>query len=394
MGRAHIPDAVLATAGSLQEVQAEPISSFPLDERPHVDTAAAPPADPVFVASPELVAEKQQQASELMLASTSKHKKRKQSAVGESLIASDSKRLHSSTAKLRQTDSPMGGNPAVKHGESASLQTAAGPASSGDDLQDQRQESLTLADSMDNSSPYEMEQPPGSPAPITDLQPSVPSLVDSVPDSSGALAAQVGVNAAVPASPADARNSDYQDAQERLSSPVHVSADPVRSGAEQPAESPSTSMHEDEHQAAAASPSPSDPPAQGAEAPRHLPVVLDLAQASPIHVCVEAEPDTSVLDKAEDSSSAAAAGLDAPITDSTADLQTNMASALGAAAAVPLPSSASIQGVQYVYAVRHKVAGSCSGCCRLAAPCIELNALNAPPNVSGTTWEVQGTCYC
>ncbi|KAL3133280.1 hypothetical protein ABBQ38_007161 [Trebouxia sp. C0009 RCD-2024] len=341
---AHSPVAVLATAVSLQEVQAGPSSGMTQDERPHADIAAASPAAPV-VASPELAAEEQPQASEPVLASTSKRKKRKQSAVGESLVVSDTKRWRSSTAKLRQTDSPTAGSPAVEHEQSANLEIASGPTTSGNDLRSQPEEALTLADSTDKGSPSARNQTQASPVPISHRQSSATLLVDPMPECSGAPAADAVVDDAVAASLLDARNSDFQDAQERLSSPLHVSTDSVRSVAEQqPAESSPASMQEDEPQAA--SPSPLKPSqAQAAEAPRHSPIVVESAQASPVHVCVGSEPGTLVLDKAEAASSAAAAGLDAPTADSTADLQTNSASALGAAAAVPLPSSASTQGV-------------------------------------------------
>lgn len=339
---AHSPVAVLATAGSLQEVQAGPSSNLTQDELSHAETAAAFPAAPV-VASPERAAEEQPQASEPALASTSRRRKRKQSAVGESLVVSDTKRWHSSTAKLRQRDSTIAGSPAVEHEQSANLETASGPTSSGNDLQKQPKETLTLADSTDKGSPPARDQTRASPVPISHRQSPATLLVDSMPESSGAPAADAVVDTAVAASPADARNSDYQDAQERLSSPLHVSTDPVRSVSKQPESSPE--MQEDEPQAAPASPSPLKPPqAQAAEAPTQSPVVVELAQASPVHVCVDSEPGTLVLDKAEVASSATAAGLDAPTADSIADMQTNSASALGAAAAVPLPSSVSTQG--------------------------------------------------
>lgn len=78
-----------------------------------------------------------------------------------------------------------------------------------------------------------------------------------------------------------------------------------------------------------------------------------MAEVSPVHVTAGAEPDASVAAaRAEDASGAAVAGIDVPDADSDTVLQTNIASALGAAAAVPLPSIAGTQGEHSVYAIK------------------------------------------
>lgn len=350
---AHSTDAVLATAGSLQEVQVGPNSRLNQDEKPSAEIPD-PPAAPV-VASPELISEEQVQASELAPDSTSQRRKRRQSAVGESLAATDNKRWHANTAKLRQPDSPAAGSPAAECEQGANLQTASDIDDRDNGLQDQRQTPLTLADNMDASSPPVTDQP--EQLPVVHRQPSAMSPMESVPGSSPASAADAVAGTAVAASPVNARNTDYQDAQERLSSPLHASPDPARSEGEQPAEPSVTKLHEDEHQAAAAAhPGPSDNPEDQAEAAdilRHLPVALNMAEVSPVHVTAGAEPDASVAAaRAEDASGAAVAGIDVPDADSDTVLQTNIASALGAAAAVPLPSIAGTQGEHSVYAIK------------------------------------------
>lgn len=363
VARAHSPDAVLATVCSLQEVQAGPSSNFTHDKRTSAEACVDSPASPV-VASPEHIAEEHVQASELAVASTSKRRKRKQSAVGENLIASDSKRRHSSTAQLRQTDSPIAGGPAAAHGPTASLHAASDTNESDDDLQDQPGESLTLADSMDMSSPHAVDQPQELPVPIISPQPPATLHVESVLESSGAPAADTVADTALNASPVNARNSDYQDAQERLSSPLHVSPDPARSEEEQPAGPSVTSVHEDEHQAAAPSLSFARPPAglsppdspqdQDAKVLRHSLVALDQEEALPNDGGASPEPDTSAAAKAEVASSAAATGFDAPDADSNMVLQTHMGLALGTAAAVPLPTTGSIQRVHSVHTISTK----------------------------------------
>lgn len=338
---AHSPGPVLATIGSLQqEVQTEPTSLFTQDNRPSVEAPADSPTAPLEVL-PKLIAE---DTSELAGASTSKRRKRKQSAVGESLLASDSKRWHTSTAKLRQPDTPVAGSPAVDHEQSATLQTASDPNDRDDDNleEDQPQESLTLADSMDASSPPATDQPGALPF----VHPQPP--VDPVPESSPAPAADA--NTVVAASPVNARNSDYQDAQERLSSPLPASPTQARSNGEQLAEPSVNMLHGEVDQAAAAtSPGPtSSPEDQVAQASGHSPNALNEAHASPAHVATDPEPDTSAA--AEVACSAVIA--DAPDADSTTVLQTSMASALGAAAAVPLPAATGVQGNSSVHAIK------------------------------------------
>ena len=359
---AHITDAVLATAGSLQEVQVGPNSHLNQDERLCAGAPADPPTAPV-VASSKLISGEQIQAPELAAASTSQRRKRKQSAVGESLVASDSKRWHSNIARLGQSDSPVAGSTATEREQGAKMQTASDAHDSESESQGQQQELLTLADSMDASSPPATDQP--EQLPVVDRQPSAPS----VPGRSPASAADAVVDIAVAASPVDARNSDYQDAQERLSSPLHVSPDPARSEREQPAEPSVTMLHEDVHQAtAAASPGVSDNPedqAEAAEVSIHVPVALNMAEASPVHVAPVPEPDASVqAARAVDASSAAIAGVEVPDADSITVLQANTASALGTAAAVPLPSIAGTQGEYSVYAIKH-MPNNHSWCCRL-----------------------------
>lgn len=340
--KVHSPGPVLATSDSLQqEVQIGPNSHFTQEIRPSAEAPSDSPTGPAEVL-PKLIAEEQLHATELAGASMSKRRKRKQSAMGESLLASDSKRWHTSTAKLRQPDSPVAGSPAVEHEQGAALQAASDPNDRDDDVkEDQPQESLTLADSMDASSPPVTDQPAASP--VVHPQPSVVSPVEPVLESSPAPAADA--NTVVAASPVNARNSDYQDAQERLSSPLCASPAPGRSQGEQPAEPSVHMLHEDVDQAAAAaSPSPPDSPEdQVAQASGHSPVALNEAQASPAHVATDPEPDTSVAAAGVELACSAALP-DVPDADSNTALQMSAASALGAAAAVPLPASAGTQG--------------------------------------------------
>ena len=359
---AHGTDAVLATASSLQEVQVGPHSHLNQDERPSAEAPADSPTAPV-VASPELISEEQVQAAELAVASTSQRGKRKQSAVGESLVASDSKRRHSDTAILQQPDSPVAGSPAAEREQAADLQTASDTHDRDNELQDQQQESLTLADSMDASSPPATDQP--EQLPVVHPQPSAMAPVISVPGSSPASAADAVT--AVAASPVNARNSDYQDAQERLSSPLHASPDRARSERVQPAVPSVTMFHEDVHQAAAAaSPGPHDSPedqAEAAEVSRHSPIALNMATASPVHVAAGPEPDASVAAaRAQDASTAAVTGMDVQAADSNTVLQSDIASALRAAAAEPLPSIAGTQGEHSAYAIKHSIILDVAGC--------------------------------
>ena len=344
----HSPGPVLVTSDSLQqEIQIGPDSHFTQDNRPCAEAPADSPTAPVEVL-PKLVAEEQTHTSELAGASMSKRRKRKQSAVGESLLAFD---WHTNTAKLRQPDSPVAGSPAVEHEQSATLQTAPDPNDRDeDDLEaDQPQESLTPADSMDASSPPATDQPGASP--LVHPQPSAMSPVDPVLESSPAPAADA--NTVVPASPVNAWNSDYQDAQERLSSPLRASPALARSEGEQPAEPSVHMLHEDADQAAAAaSPSPSSPEDQVAQASGRSLGALKEAQASPAHVATDPDPDTSVAAAGVEVAGSAAIA-DAPDADSSTVLQTSMASALGAAAAVPLPAAAGTQGESSVRAIRH-----------------------------------------
>lgn len=349
---AHSPGPVLAISGSLQqEVQTGPDSHFTQDNRPCAEAPGDSPTAPIEVL-PKLIAEEQIHMSELAGASTSKRRKRKQSAVGESLLASGTKRWHTSTAKLRQPDSPVAGSPAVEHEQSATLQTALGPNDRDDDHleEDQPQESLTMADSVDASSPRATDQPGASP--VVHPQPSAVSPVEPVLESSPAPASDAIT--AVAASPVNARNSDYQDAQERLSSPLCASPAPARSEGEQPAEPSVHMLHEDVDQAAAAaSPKALDSSQdQVAQASGHSPVALNKAQASPTHVAANPEPDASVAPAGVEVACSAAIA-DAPDADSNTVLQTSMASALGAAAAVPLPATAGTQGESPVHAIKH-----------------------------------------
>ena len=381
---AHSAGAVLATAGSLQEVQVGVHSQLNQDERSPAESpaeapAVAPAGSPTapVVDSPEPIAEEQVQASELAAASTSQCRKRKQSAVGESLVASDSKRCHSSTAKLRQPDSPVAGRPAAEHERRATLQTATDAHDRDNELEDQQQESLNLADSMDASSPPATDQP--EQLPVVHPEPPAMSPVESVLGSSPASAADAVADTAVAASPVNARNSDYQDAQERLSSPLHASPDPATSMGEQPAEPSVTMLHEDVHQAAAAaSPGPPDnleDQAEAAEVARHTPIAFNMAEASPVHVAAGLEPGASVAAaRAADASSAAIAGTDVPDAYSNTVLQTNMASALGAAAAVPLPSTAGTQGVHS--ANKHSIASGVADCAVYLESHVYCNELN------------------
>ena len=360
---AHSTDAVLATADSLQEVQDGPNSHLNQDEKPSAETPD--PSTALVVASPELTSEEQVQASELAAAGTSQRRKRKQSAVGESLVASDNKRWHSGTAKLRQPDSPVAGSPAAEREQGADLQTASDIHDMDNELQDQQQESLTLADSMDADSPPDTDQP--EQLPVVHPQASALSPMESVPGSSPASAAAAVADTAVAASSMNARNSDYQDAQERLSSPLHASPGPARSEGGQPAEPSVIKLREDVHQtAAAASPSPPDNPADQAEAAevlRHLPVALNMAEVSPVHVMGGPEPDASVAAaRAKDASSAAIASIDVPDADSNTVLQTNIASALGAATAMPLPSIADTQGEHSLHVIKHSTVLDVKGC--------------------------------
>ena len=348
---ANSPVAVLATASSLGRVYRGHNSDQQQQEILPAEASAAFPSVPVD-SSPDSSTEDQEQPPELGVGSTSRHRKRKQSAVGESLAAPNSKRQQPGTAQEGQTDSPDAGSPASAHQSAAQKAVSAMSTPRGTDngLQSQPDQLQSLANDTDMSSLQAREQQqhlhlPVSPAiPVTAAQSLV--VADSVPEASAEPDADAGNETAMAAPPVNARNSDYQDAQERVSSPLHVSPDPARSQGEQRGKTSPLPMHEGSHQAPAVSTSRPDPTEEqeAVEAANDAPDALHVAEALPASANGEPEEDAlatagKATAEVEGNAVAAAPGFDAADADSNVAAQADISSVLGAAAAVPLPSS-------------------------------------------------------
>ena len=352
---AHSPIAVLATASSLEGMNEGHSSDQQPEERMPAEASPACLSAPVDT-SHKSSAEDQAQASELGVGSTSKHRKRKQSAVGESLAAPNSKRRQPRIAQQRQTDSPDVGSRASAHQYAAqeAVSAVSPPRGTDNGLQSQPDHLQTLEDGTDVSSLQASEQQhpasPGSPAiPVTAAQSL--TVPDSVPEGAAEPNADASDDVDVAAPTVKARSSDYQDAQERLSSPVHVSPEPASSQGQQPGKPSPSPMQEDKHQSTAVSPSRPDvtQEQEAVEAADDAPAALHVAPALPASANVEPEEDTLVPAEstitAEVEGNAAAAGSNVPDAGSNIAAQPDMPSVLGAAAAVPLPSSTHTEGM-------------------------------------------------
>ena len=321
------PEAVLATV---------PDSSPDAEPKQQQSTAAAaaacPPeeeggqASPAHVASPsKTTAPALPQPSHRSFSSTSRPGKRQRSMAGEDEVASPSTRHQPASPELQQTDMA-----AANRISSEAQQVIAESKQQDGSLMLQQQP----ADQMDAASPEahdqqqamheDMEQASLSPhMPAEATEPAAPDVPDSV-------------------SPVkqQARSSDYQDAHERLSSPLSAAPSDPGEG-QQPAEGASPMLVNDpeEQQMPPASPvDSSGVPQQDTEAPAHdSPVAAASLQASPAH---------------GDIANAAAAGTladehaDDQLEGTETDVELVRPSNLGVATAVPLPGTAASERTQ------------------------------------------------
>ena len=341
------PVATPATALSLHGVQVEPDS----DQQQLIAESLPAPSNALLEGS----ASPQAQREELMVGSSSKHRKRKQSAADEILAASSSKQTQSSVTKAQRMEGAVLGSPARPQPQDVTFDAVAELSQSDSQMQSESRQSQAANDSPDVHSPHVREQQHVD-LPLSPVQPLTvhPSVV--VPDSAPAeSAAEARDHADVAASPGSARESDYQDAQERLSSPENAMPDVDKTGAEQPAEPLSRIVDEDVRQSDAVS--PSRPLAE--EDQEIGEVAMDAAAASTLSQTPSLVDDAQVEDAAEAAAAApaaqvvddaVAAGITVDQADTLDDEPSDGLSALGIAAALPLPSTNGAQGMPNPYA--------------------------------------------
>ena len=352
------PEAVLAT-----------VSDSSTDKQQH--PAVASPAEASIHASPAPLASSLKTSAQHLsgsphhsVSSMSRPAKRKHSAAGESELAMYSKRRHSGSSEPLHEGSPATGR--------ASEVTATSPrhesrADSAWVLQQQPTEDDMNVISPEAEQQHQMLDEPLDQVPLLTTAAVEAGADMAVPDETAAIASTTNE---------EARNSDYQDAHERLSSPMPVSPTASSEG-HQPAESavplllhatkeqqmsPASQAGSEciseqqsdrlEHASSitAASPHPS---------PGHDDDALAAADATESDVIPQA--DTSANDNVVDQ------GIDSKPVPNSAGL-----SALGAAAAMPLPDSIASQGIAFP-----------SHCCSA------LHALN----LTGQVWYCKRTLY-
>ena len=327
------PEAVLGTVSdSSTDKQQHPAVGSPAEASIHATPAP-------LASSPKTSTQHLSEPPHHSVSSMSRPAKRKHNAAGESEIATYSKRRHSGSSEPLHEGSPAT--------DRASGLTAPSPkhenrADSAQVLQQQPTE-----DDMNVSSPEAEQQHQELDEPLD----QVPLLTTAAVEAGADMASPDEAAAIAPTTKGEARTSDYQDAHERLSSPMPVS--PIASSeGRQPAESavpllvhapkgqqmsPASQAGSDcisEHEpkrlehpspTAAASPHPS---------PAHDDDALAAADATERDVIPQA--DTSANDNVVDQ------GMDSKAVSDPAGL-----SALGAAVAMPLPDSIASQGIAF-----------------------------------------------
>ncbi len=318
------PEAVLGTVSdSSTDKQQHPAVGSPAEASIHATPAP-------LASSPKTSTQHLSEPPHHSVSSMSRPAKRKHNAAGESEIATYSKRRHSGSSEPLHEGSPAT--------DRASGLTAPSPkhenrADSAQVLQQQPTE-----DDMNVSSPEAEQQHQELDEPLD----QVPLLTTAAVEAGADMASPDEAAAIAPTTKGEARTSDYQDAHERLSSPMPVF--PIASSeGQQPAESavPLLVHAPKGQQMSPASPAGSDCISeQESERPNHAslhpsPAHDDdaLAAADATERDVLPQADTSASDTVVDQ------GMVSKAVSNSAGL-----SALGAAAAMPLPDSIASQG--------------------------------------------------
>ena len=325
------PEAVLAT-----------VSDSSTDKQQHA--AVASPAEASIHASPAPVAsalrtsaQHQSGSPHHSISSMSRPAKRKHSAAGESELAIYSKRRHSGSSEPLHEGSPAADRASDLSATSSKHENRADSAQV---LQQQ-----PIEDDMNVSSPeakqqHQMLDEPFDQAPLLTTAAVEAGADTASPDEAAAVASTTRE---------EARTSDYQDAHERLSSPMPASPTASSEG-HQPAESavPLLVLATKEQQMSPASQAGSECVSEQqsdrlehaspitAASPHSSPVHNDeaLAAADATESNVIPQADTSANDNVIDQ------GIDSKAVSNSAGL-----SALGAAAAMPLPDNIASHGI-------------------------------------------------
>ena len=335
------PEAVLATLlDSSTDKQQHPALTSPTEAS--ILASPAPVASSLKTSAQHLSEPPHHSVS----SSISRPAKRKHSAAGESELATYSKRHHSGSGEPLPEGSPTS--------DRASGLTATSPRHENRDGSGQMLQQQPIEDSINVSSPEAEQQHQVLDEPLD----QVPLLTTSDAEAGADMASPDEAAAIASTTREQARTSDYQDAHEQLSSPMPVSPTASSEG-HQPAESavPSLVHATKEQQTSPASQAGSECISeQQSDGPEHAsPITAALPHPSPVHdeealAAADAtesdgiqQADTSANDNVVDQ------GMDSKAVSKSAGL-----SALGAAAAMPLPDSIASQGTAF-----HVFAAAC-----------------------------------
>ena len=309
--------------------------------------AGASPAEASIHASPAPVASSLKTSAQHLSepprhsvsSSISRPAKRKHSAAGDSELAVYSKRHHSGSAEAL-----LEGSPAT---DKASGLTATSPKHESRDGSAQMLQQRSAEDHMNGRSPEAEQQHQMLGEPLD----QVPLLTTAAVEAGADMASPDEAAAIASAVKEEARISDYQNAHERLSSPMPVSPTASSEG-HQPVEAavPLLAHATEEQQMSPASQAGSEciSEQQSDRLEHASPITAASPHPSPVHddeaLAAADAPESNVIPQADTSANdnVVDQGMDSKAASSVAGL-----SALGVAAAMPLPDSISSQGTAF-----------------------------------------------